>query len=270
MTGGLFFTEEFPEMIVAKFGGTSMADTASICRVVNILTNRRRQRRVVVVSAAGVCASYPWKVTDLLITGQYTTVMYRLRALMSSLGVPVSILENSSKRLCYAPHAERVAFGEYMSARILAHVLGWRFVDACDVFTLDQNGNCVTVRIPWKPDECVIIPGFYGKGLDGRLRLFPRGGSDISGALLAAALQAVVYENWTDVDGVWTLNPRLNPAALQLPWISYETMEALAEGGAQVLHPECLASVRQAGIPVVVRNTFNIAGDTTIIYSPTQ
>lgn len=255
--------------IVSKFGGTSLATPESILEVVSILRSNA-DRRAAVVSAPGISPLHREKVTDMLLRNHVEGVRARFHALMSDLTLhngDFRYLERAAEWAAQTAHEEeRVSFGEHMMAYVLARVLDWHFVDARGVFHL-RRGACEKVAILWNPDvERVVVPGFYGISADtGQIALFPRGGSDISGAHLAVALDASLYENWTDVDGIWSHNPKTSPDARHIDVLSYRDMERLARGGAQVLHPDTLAPVRSARIPVLVRNTFNPDGPRTLI-----
>jgi len=250
--------------IVAKFGGTSMADAGSIRRVAEIL-KQNKERRVAVVSAPGVSREYANKVTDLLYANEMQAVRSRFKETMCSLAINPEPLSRMCDWAAQAPVEYRVAFGEYMSAYILAKFLGWRFVDARLVFTLNQYGDCMYTRPVWKIDERVVVPGFYGAAYGRGITLFPRGGSDISGSLIAEAVGATMYENWTDVSGIYTSDPRKNVHAKHLPRLSYRQAMMLCATGATVFHQAAIKPVARAGIKVHIRNTFSPDSHRTII-----
>lgn len=250
--------------IVTKFGGTSMADAKSIRLVADILLQDSR-RKVAVVSAPGVSEGYPIKVTDLLLINDLEAVGNRFEEIMADLGVSTNELSGMLSWISLSSVKSRVAFGEYMSAYILAKFLDWKFVDARRVFTLNQYGAVMAVSCVWKPHERVVIPGFYGAAYAGGIELFPRGGSDISGALVAAQIGADLYENWTDVSGVYTADPRKFREARHLPYLTYREAKMLSLTGATVFHPEAIAPVSQAGVRVQIRNTFAPNSQSTFI-----
>lgn len=252
--------------VVAKFGGSSMADAESICQVAEILRGDPRQT-VAVVSAPGVCTKYPIKVTDQLFQNEVDAVGYRFLEIMTELGLSTNKLPGMLAWVKLAHVKSRVAFGEYMSAYILANFLGWKFVDARRVFVLNQRGEVVTVSPVWKSGEKVVVPGFYGSGLSGGVELFPRGGSDISGALIAASVGARLYINWTDVAGVYSSDPKSNSRAEHLPFLTYQEARTMFEQGATVFHPEAVSPVERARIPVHVRNTFSPESLSTLIWA---
>jgi len=250
-------------MIVSKFGGTSMATHENICRVANII-KLNPKRKVVVVSAPGISSFYPTKITDQLLFGETGAVVDRFYRLYQECGVSPDYLCQKAKNLATVSTPERLAFGEHMSAYLLAQVLGWRFVDAKYIFSFDEKGKAST-HVKWVHNaEQVVIPGFYGVYKDD-IRTFPRGGSDISGALLAIKLQASVYENWTDVDGVYAKDPRIYKDQKPFPRLTYHEAFELFQSGACVLHPDAVAPVAKRGIPIHIRNTFNPTLPGTII-----
>ena len=252
---------------VAKFGGSSMADADSIRRVADIV-QQQSARRVIVVSAPGHCARYPFKVTEALLNNEINLVYERLSETMEELAIDTTKLPGMIAYISRAAEAKRVAFGEYMSAYILAQVLQYRFIDARRVFTVHHDkpeALRYQTKVSWHPVEQVVIPGFYGRNRSGHITLFPRGGSDISGALLAEALKASLYENWTDVSGVYPTDPRSGGASLPFARLTYDAAESLFQAGAQVLHVEAVYPVRRAGVPVVIRNTFVPSAPGTLI-----
>lgn len=256
--------------IVAKFGGTSMATAESIRRVAKIL-QQNSARSIAVVSAPGatVCER---KVTDLLIAGDFTAVEKRFCKLMEDLGLEAECFRYLYSQLILCSGSSNVGvrayLGEHLSAYILAMVTRRRFVDATEVIHFDYEGN-VEVHTPWQDGENVVIPGFYGYShATYSIALFPRGGSDISAAYIAATTQADVYENCTDVSGVYCSDPRQNPEAKKYDYLSHTEMTVLAKGGAQVFHPDALHPVRNRGIPVIIKNTFAPHEQGTVIPGP--
>ena len=164
-----------------------------------------------------------------------------------------------------------VSRGEWLCARLFAEFCGLPFVDASRLIFFDSAGRLLreptrrAIRAMGARTPRAVIPGFYGALPDGEARAFPRGGSDISGALVAAALRADRYENWTDVDGLLSADPALCPAAVRHDAVSYRQMRRLAQAGARVLHPDCLAPVQEAGVPTLLKNTFSPGGAGTYI-----
>ena len=264
-------------MKVVKFGGSSMADAGQYRKVRDILM-ADPERKVVVVSAAGKRFSGDHKLTDLLylcyahiqygvdcstifdaIASRYIDIRDEL-----GLALPIEVdLELLKHRIDAKEisQEELVSRGEYLSAKLMASYLGFQFVDAADWVKFNMDGTvnekdsyealCSQVILGYG----AVIPGFYGAMPDGTIHTFSRGGSDITGALAAAALDADVYENWTDVSGILMADPRIvdNPQAI--PEVTYDELRELSYSGAQVLHEDSIFPVREKNIPVNIRNT---------------
>lgn len=153
--------------------------------------------------------------------------------------------------------------GEYMCAKLFAAFSNMTFVDAADLIYFNEDGNLNEKAIRTAVNEKLsglqqaVIPGFYGRDASGAIRTFSRGGSDVTGALLAAALNANLYENWTDVDGLFTADPSIVPEARRNPQVSMSQMERIAAAGAKLLHPHALGPLRGTGIETVLKNTFS-------------
>lgn len=244
---------------VAKFGGTSLADAGCFRRAARLLTGDPA-RRVAVVSAPGRRFEGDEKVTDLLLCGQHEQAWARFDQIARALGLPPP--DRPRKELLRDP-AYAASRGEALCARLLAAHLGWRYLDAAEVIRFGCDGTLLAhetsnrLRAELLREEGgVVLPGFYGALPDGRIRLFPRGGSDVTGALAAEAIQAAVYENWTDVCGVYRADPRVLPDAPRIEQMSYEELRALAAAGAQVLHESALEPIRRARIPLRIACTF--------------
>ncbi len=252
-------------IVVAKFGGSSLADAAAFSQVRRWLLENPA-RRVVVVSAPGARFAGDPKVTDLLSAGASEAVQARFEAIAQPLGLDLPAVDWAD-----GDREERLSRGEWMCARLLARYMGWRFVDARSVIRLDARRQCLLnetralLRGALLGSGPAVLPGFYGAGPDERVLTFPRGGSDITGALAAAALEAAVYENFTDVDGVYTEDPARNPRAAHIDWMDYGALRVLARSGAQVLHEAAIAPVEEAGIPIHILNTFDPSGRGTWI-----
>ena len=151
--------------------------------------------------------------------------------------------------------------GEYLAARLMAELLGFAFVDAAEWLRFDYDGQVreaesYALLASLADGRKIVTPGFYGTLPDGRIHTFPRGGSDVTGALAAAALRADVYENWTDVPGVLTADPRIVPEAEPIPTLSFEELGQLSRVGTQVLHESAVEPVRVRHIPLQIRSTF--------------
>ena len=264
-------------MKVVKFGGSSMADAGQYRKVRDILM-ADRERKVVIVSAAGKRFSGDHKLTDLLYlchahvqygvdcTNIFELIANRYLEIRDELGLTLNLEEElmALKKRIDAKEVsqeELVSRGEYFSAKLMAAYLGFQFVDAADWIkfkldgTVDQEASYDALRHHVVMGYGAVIPGFYGSMPDGTIHTFSRGGSDINVALAAAALDADVYENWTDVSGILMADPRIvdNPQAI--PEVTYDELRELSYSGAQVLHEDSIFPVREKNIPVNIRNT---------------
>ena len=264
-------------MKVVKFGGSSMADAGQYRKVRDILM-ADPERKVVIVSAAGKRYSGDHKLTDLLYLC-YAHVQYgvdcsaifemiasRYLDIRDELGLDLPLepeLLELKKRIDAkaVTQDELVSRGEYFSAKLMAAYLGFQFVDAADWVKFNLDG---TVNQPESYEALrhqvfegygAVIPGFYGTMPDGSIHTFSRGGSDITGALAAAALDADVYENWTDVSGILMADPRIVDDPQAIPEVTYDELRELSYSGAQVLHEDSIFPVREKNIPVNIRNT---------------
>lgn len=256
-------------MIVSKFGGTSLADAERFRHVARLI-QADPNRRYVVVSAPGKRSDQDMKITDLLYrfqktgeNGDFEPIRARFQQLVEELGIQLDLSEDFAQMR--QPHnADYMASrGEYLSARIMAAYLGWPFVDARECVFFDAQGNLDEIKTRHALFERLrllphaVLPGFYGVTPDGRVHTFSRGGSDISGALVASAMDAQVYENWTDVDGMLVTDPRIVPQASPIRTITYSELRELAYRGATVLHEDSVVPVRRSGIPIHICNTFH-------------
>ena len=261
---------------VTKFGGSSMADAGQYRKIRDIIRTDP-QRRVVVVSAAGKRFKEDHKITDLLYlchahvrfgvdcSNIYEMIVSRYLQIRDELGLDVPLEEEFSilkKRLDQnqVTEDELVSRGEYFSAKLMAAFLGFQFVDAEDWVRFRLDGSVdreETYKLLRDLASCsgVVTPGFYGKMPDGHIKTFSRGGSDITGALAAAALDADVYENWTDVSGILMADPRIVENPQPIPEVTYDELRELSVSGAQVLHEGTIFPVREKDIPLNIRNT---------------
>ena len=261
---------------VTKFGGSSMADAGQYRKVREIIL-ADPSRKVVVVSAAGKRFKDDHKLTDLLylchahtqygvdctpifdmITSRYLEIRDELQLNLDL----ESEFEALKKRLDKkrVTQDELVSRGEYFSAKLMAAYLGYNFVDAADWVKFNMDGT-VNQKESYEAfrdaaaGQGVVTPGFYGSMPGGHIKTFTRGGSDITGAYAAAALDADVYENWTDVSGILMADPRIVDDPMTIPQVTYDELRELSYSGAQVLHEGTIFPVREKSIPVNIRNT---------------
>ena len=263
-------------MIVTKFGGSSMADAGQYRKIRDIVLSNP-DRKVVVVSAAGKRFKNDHKVTDLLYlcyahtqygvdcSGIFDMIASRYLEIRDELGIQLD-LETEFDQLKKKVDAKKVtqdelvSRGEYFSAKLMAAYLGFDFIDSADWVkfnfdaTVDQDTTYARLKELYQGNGAVI-PGFYGKMPDGHIKTFSRGGSDITGALAAAALDASVYENWTDVSGILMADPRIVDDPQAIPEVTYDELRELSYSGAQVLHEGSIFPVREKNIPLNIRNT---------------
>lgn len=261
---------------VVKFGGSSLADANQFRKVADIIKSDDK-RKYVVPSAPGKRFSDDIKVTDMLykccelavsgedFTNDFQIIKDRYNGIISDLGVNISLDEDFdiiTNELKNHPARDFAASrGEFLNGKILAAYLGYNFVDAADVIVFDTKGQLLlddtvkAVRAKMKDLDNAVIPGFYGKTTEGVIKTFSRGGSDVTGSIIANAVNAEIYENWTDVSGFLIADPRIveNPEAIET--ITYRELRELAYMGASVLHEDAIFPVRSAGIPINIRNT---------------
>ena len=274
-------------MKVVKFGGSSMADAGQYRKIRDILT-ADPTRKVVIVSAAGKRNSNDHKITDLLYLC-YSHVKYgvdcsrifkmisnRYLGIQNDLDLDIDLMPELTdlKRRIDAKQVTReelVSRGEYFSAKLMAAYLDFQFIDAADWVkfnmdgTVNQEESYAALQERVTPGHGAVIPGFYGTMPDGSIHTFSRGGSDITGSLAAAALDAEVYENWTDVSGILMADPRIVEAPQAIPEVTYDELRGLSYSGAQVLHEDSIFPVREKNIPVNIRNTNDPDAPGTII-----
>ena len=261
---------------VVKFGGSSLASSEQYKKVGEII-RADADRRYVVPSAPGRRYASDTKVTDMLYScyhqaasGQdFTQTLANIReryeeiVLGLSLSVPLDkefqIIEENIRNGIGEDYA--ASRGEYLNGIVMAAYLGIPFVDAADVVAFDENGDFdsrktdVQIAAALEDTEMAVIPGFYGSRPDGSIKTFSRGGSDITGSLVAKAVHADLYENWTDVSGFLMADPRIVKDPVTISTITYREMRELSYMGASVLHEDAVFPLRKEGIPINVRNT---------------
>ncbi|MCH5158842.1 MAG: aspartate kinase [Clostridiales bacterium] len=268
-------------MKAVKFGGTSVSSAKSIYTVKRIIESDP-DRRFIVVSAPGKTDSED-KITDILIYAAsksgnervkaFEKVEKRFRALCDGLSLNGALdgdLAVIETELIGASADYIISRGEYLTAKLLSLLLGFEFVDAAEIIKFDggayddkQTESVCAKRLAGI--SRAVIPGFYGGDEKGGTVTFPRGGSDISGAIVARAIAASLYENYTDVDGFMTCDPRIVPHAEPIDILTYGELSELLYMGANVLHPEAVFPVRSANIPTRILNTFNRKALGTVI-----
>lgn len=268
-----------------------MADATVMNRVKDII-NSDDSRRFVVVSAPGKRFSNDIKVTDLLYschdeivaTGKcdenFAKIAERFCGIVRELSVDLdiqNILKETKARMESEKSADFTASrGEYLSARVMAALLEASFIDSEDVVFFDENGKFDDDRSYKAIAKAIngvqraVFPGFYGKDVNGRVKTFSRGGSDVSGAIIARAVNASVYENWTDVSGFLACDPRIVDSPKRIKTLSYKELRELSYMGANVLHSDSIFPVRKANIPIVIKNTFCPEDEGTAILPITQ
>jgi len=276
---------------VVKFGGTSLADAGQFKKVRDIILSDE-SRRYVVPSAPGKRFPDDEKITDLLYAcydaatkGQdiepiFTKITERFDGIIAGLGLDLSLKEEYDTikyaLLHKAGRDYAASRGEYLSGLILSKYLGYDFIDAAEVIFFNDNGTFDAERTNELLSErlskhkTAVIPGFYGSMPNDTIKTFPRGGSDITGAIVARAVQADLYENWTDVSGFLMADPRVvkNPRVIDI--ITYRELRELSYMGATVLHEDSIFPVRFAGIPINIRNTNDPSEAGTMIVPQTS
>jgi aspartate kinase len=261
---------------VAKFGGTSVA-TADQLRKVKAIIDADVRRRFIVVSAPGKAHAKDTKVTDLLylahelgangqpITQVWEQIEGRFLGIVADLGLPLDLrpaLAEARAKIeagCSADYA--ASRGEAIHGRVCAALLGAQYVDAAEVVFFDRAGRldgprtyaALKARCAGQGRFC--IPGFYGTAANGEVKTFSRGGSDVSGSIVANAVDATLYENWTDVSGFLMTDPRIVSNPKGISDITYGELRELSYMGANVLHEEAVFPVREKGIPINIKNT---------------
>ena len=262
---------------VVKFGGSSLASAEQFKKVGDII-RADETRRFVVPSAPGKRNSNDTKVTDLLykcyraaekghtdFDKVLTEIKARYQEIIDGLGLCLSLEEDfniiEEKFKNHAGEEYAASRGEYLNGKIMADYLGYEFVDSAKIIRFDGEGQFdmeMTNRLTreyLKDKENAVIPGFYGAMEDGTVKTFSRGGSDITGSIVAGALDADLYENWTDVSGFLVTDPRIIENPKSIDTITYRELRELSYMGATVLHEDAIFPVRKAGIPINIRNT---------------
>ncbi|MCI5899689.1 MAG: aspartate kinase [Lachnospiraceae bacterium] len=261
---------------VVKFGGSSLASAEQFKKVGDIIRSDK-ERRFVVPSAPGKRFDGDIKVTDMLygcyakaeagedFSSDLAAIRARYQEIIDGLSLTLSLdgefecIAENFRNLAGTDYA--ASRGEYLNGIIMSHYLGYEFIDAAEVIVFHEDGSfdadTTNEKLSARLSQCknAVIPGFYGADLDGTVKTFSRGGSDVTGSLVAKAIHADLYENWTDVSGFLITDPHIikNPKVINT--ITYVELRELAYMGATVLHEEAIFPVRQEGIPINIRNT---------------
>ena len=276
-------------IITVKFGGTSLADASQIKKVAEIVKSNP-ERKYLVASAPGKRSKDDIKVTDLLYScysefakgdeysGTLAKIRERYASIIRELGITFDIsaeIDAIDQEMRKYPPADFLASrGEYLNSKIIAEFLGWPFVDAAEVIFFNDNGfldeakTFLTMNERLRELPCAVIPGFYGSMPDGSIKTFSRGGSDITGSIVARSVKADIYENWRDVSGMLSADPRIVDSPRVIEYITYTELRELSYMGASVLHEDAVFPVRAAGIPINIRNT-NSPGDNGTLIAAT-
>ncbi len=261
---------------VAKFGGSSVASSEQFNKVKNIILSDKK-RKIVVVSAPGKRYKNDNKVTDLLYllwshvkygvdaSNIISDITKRYEEIASELNLSVNVKDEFDKIMGDVKNGAVeeyvVSRGEYLCAKLMAKHLGYCFVDSKDLVRFNYDGTLNTehtselIKSKFEEVGAMVVPGFYGAYPSGEIKLFSRGGSDVSGSIMAMAISAEKYENWTDVSGVLVADPRIvdNPARIEE--VTYDELRELSYMGASVLHEESVFPVRELNIPIYILNT---------------
>lgn len=275
---------------VVKFGGSSLASAEQFEKVGNII-RADESRRYVVPSAPGKRFSGDTKVTDMLyqcyavaeegkdFTELLDNIKARYNEIIDGLSLTLSLddeFETIKKQFQAKAGSDYAASrGEYLNGIIMANYLGYEFIDAAEVIFFDENGvfdgektnEILSERL--EKTERAVVPGFYGALPNGEVKTFSRGGSDLTGSIVAKAAQVDMYENWTDVSGFMIADPRIinNPKTIEA--ITYKELRELSYMGATVLHEDAIFPIRKEGIPINIRNTNAPEDNGTLIVEAT-
>ena len=275
---------------VVKFGGSSLASAEQFKKVGDIIRSDE-SRRYVVPSAPGKRIDGDIKETDMLyecyraaekgekIAGKIKKIQARYQEIIDGLGLDLKLDEQFAEIeknfIAQAGSDYAASRGEFLNGIVMANYLGYTFVDPAECIFFEDNGNLDGEMTYKKLEERLegidhaVIPGFYGSLHDGSVKTFSRGGSDVTGSIVAKAIHADLYENWTDVSGMLVTDPRIvdNPAVIET--ITYKELRELAYMGATVLHEDAIFPLRQEGIPINIRNTNRPQDKGTVIVEST-
>jgi len=273
-------------LVVAKFGGSSVANTSQFQKV-KAIVEAKENRKVIIVSALGKKEKNDSKITDLLYLlhahlrysvpydNVFSMIKNRFCNIKEELQLKID-LESEFNQLAKELNKELsmeylASRGEYITAKMVAEYLGYTFVDAKDLICFDYSGLVndketeKAINEAYQKYHKIVIPGFYGAYPNGTIKTFSRGGSDITGAIVAKALGATVYENWTDVSGILMADPKVIDNPKRINQITYNELRELSYMGASVLHEETVFPVQEGNIPINILNTNEPENPGTII-----
>ena len=275
---------------VVKFGGSSLASACQFKKVGDIIRSDKA-RRYVIPSAPGKRSSKDEKVTDMLYAcydaastgGSYKKLLNKIKDRYHEIinGLDLNLnLDHEFERieenfLGGAGRDYAASRGEYLNGIVMANYLGYEFIDAAEVIFFDDKGNFEADLTNQELAERLehvdraVIPGFYGSKHDGSIKTFSRGGSDVTGSIVARAIHADLYENWTDVSGFLVTDPRIVEDPEVIETITYKELRELSYMGASVLHEDAIFPVRKEGIPINIRNTNKPEDKGTLIVEST-
>ena len=275
---------------VVKFGGSSLASARQFKKVGDIIRSDKA-RRYVIPSAPGKRSSKDEKVTDMLYAcydaastgGSYKKLLNKIKdryhEIINGLDLNLNLDHEFEKIeenfLSGAGRDYAASRGEYLNGIVMANYLGYEFIDAAEVIFFDDKGNFEADLTNQELAERLehvdraVIPGFYGSKHDGSIKTFSRGGSDVTGSIVARAIHADLYENWTDVSGFLVTDPRIVEGPEVIETITYKELRELSYMGASVLHEDAIFPVRKEGIPINIRNTNKPEDKGTLIVEST-
>lgn len=275
---------------VSKFGGSSLASAKQFKKVGDII-RADKSRRYVVPSAPGKRNDKDEKVTDMLYAcydaasegRSYKKILEKIRGryeeIIEGLDLNLNLDHEFAKLeenfLAGAGRDYAASRGEYLNGIVIANYLGYEFIDAAEVIFFDEQGNFEADLTDKELSECLshveraVVPGFYGSRPDGSIKTFSRGGSDVTGSIVAKAVHADLYENWTDVSGFLVTDPRIVEDPEVIETITYRELRELSYMGASVLHEDAIFPVRKEGIPINIRNTNRPEDKGTLIVETT-
>ena len=270
---------------VSKFGGTSLASSKEMRYVEQIAS--KRERRFIVVSAPGKRFYGDEKITDMLIScfnlakekQDFSKIFNKIKdryiEIANDLHIDIDLdseFEKIKENLALTPNFDYVVSrGEYLCGLIMSKYLNRKFVDASDFLVLSNSGRVnlnesqILFDNLFTKDGYYVVPGFYGRTKKGDIKTFPRGGSDITGAIVSYLSNALKYENFTDVDGVFDIDPNFSKLAHKIDFLTYDEMLKISLSGAKVLHPDCIKYLTKKNIVLNIRNTFNLIDKGTIV-----